>query len=197
MPQCPTWIWHVSRVEFWVRSDQSLSRVRLFATPWIAARQASLSITNSRSSPRLTSIESVMPSSHLILCRPLLLIDYIYLQYPGFWHDSHMNMLFQFFLYFQHDLFLVFILTHPIVLTDLSPCSLGHWLKLWLTSYEFVGDLLPQPLFPFNLVFALVNASGLPVAVSDTHMHSFTPKFDETAIVRNELLTCTESDMVM
>ena len=52
-------------------SVQWLSRVRLFATPWIAARQASLSITNSRSSPRLTSIESVMPSSHLILCRPL------------------------------------------------------------------------------------------------------------------------------
>jgi len=56
-----------------IRSDQSLSRVRLFATPWIAARQASLSITNSRSSLRPTSIESVMPSSHLILCRPLLL----------------------------------------------------------------------------------------------------------------------------
>ena len=57
-----------------IRSDQSLSRVRLFATPWIAARQASLSITNSRSSLRLTSIESVMPLSHLILCRPLLLL---------------------------------------------------------------------------------------------------------------------------
>ena len=57
-----------------IRSDQSLSRVRLFATPWIAARQASLSITNSRSSLRLTSIESVLPSSHLILCRPLLLL---------------------------------------------------------------------------------------------------------------------------
>ena len=54
-------------------SVQSLSHVRLFAIPWIAACQASLSITNSRSSPRLTSIESVMPSSHLILCRPLLL----------------------------------------------------------------------------------------------------------------------------
>jgi len=49
-------------------SVQLLSRVRLFATPWIAAHQASLSITNSRSSLRLTSIESVMPSSHLILC---------------------------------------------------------------------------------------------------------------------------------
>ena len=57
-----------------IRSDQSLSRVRLFATPWIAARQASLSITNSQSSLRLTSIESVMPSSHLILCHPLLLL---------------------------------------------------------------------------------------------------------------------------
>ena len=57
-----------------IRSDQSLSRVQLFATPWIAARQASLSITNSRSSLRLTSIESVMPSSHLILCHPLLLL---------------------------------------------------------------------------------------------------------------------------
>ena len=55
-------------------SVQSLSRVPLFATPWIAARQASLSITNFRSSLRLTSIESVMPSSHVILCRPLLLL---------------------------------------------------------------------------------------------------------------------------
>ena len=57
-----------------IRSDQSLSRVRLFVTPWIAAHQASLSITNSRSSLRLTSVESVMPSSHLILCHPLLLL---------------------------------------------------------------------------------------------------------------------------
>ena len=56
-----------------VQSVQSLSHVQLFATSWIAARQASLSITNSRSSLRLTSIESVMPSSHLILGRPLLL----------------------------------------------------------------------------------------------------------------------------
>ena len=57
-----------------IRSDQLLSPVWLFATPWIAARQASLSITNSRSSLRLTSIKSVMPSSHLILCCPLLLL---------------------------------------------------------------------------------------------------------------------------
>ena len=55
-------------------SVQSLSHVWLFVTPWITARQVSLSITNSQSSPRLTSIESVMPSSHLILCRPLLFL---------------------------------------------------------------------------------------------------------------------------
>ena len=57
-----------------VSSVQSLSCVWLFATPWMAACQASLSITNSQSSLRLTSIESVMTSSHLILCRPLLLL---------------------------------------------------------------------------------------------------------------------------
>ena len=55
-------------------SVRSLSRVRLFATPWTAALQASLSITNSRSLPKLMSIESVTPSNHLILCRPLLLL---------------------------------------------------------------------------------------------------------------------------
>ena len=57
-----------------IRSDQTLSHVRLFVIPWIAARQASLSITNSRSSLRLMSIESMMPSSHLLLCHPLLLL---------------------------------------------------------------------------------------------------------------------------
>ena len=55
-------------------SVQSLSRVRLLGTPWIAGRQASLSITNSRSLLKLMPIESVMPSSHLTLCCPLLLL---------------------------------------------------------------------------------------------------------------------------
>ena len=69
-------------------SVQSLSRVLLFATPWIAARQASLSITNSRSSLRLTSVESMMPSSHLILCRPLLLLPPIPPSIRVFSNDS-------------------------------------------------------------------------------------------------------------
>ena len=59
-------------------SVQSLSRVRLFATPWTTARQASLSITNSRSPPKPMSIESMMPSDHLILYRPLLLLPSIF-----------------------------------------------------------------------------------------------------------------------
>ena len=62
------WIW------FLFSSVQLLSRVWLFATPWITAHQASLSITNSWSSLRLTPIKSVMPSSHLILCHPLFLL---------------------------------------------------------------------------------------------------------------------------
>ena len=64
-------------------SVQSLSRVRLFATPWTAAGQASLSITNSRSLLRLMSIELVMPSNHLILCCPLLLPPSIFLSNYG------------------------------------------------------------------------------------------------------------------
>ena len=73
-------------------SVQSLSRVRLLATPWIAARQASLSITNSRSSLKLTSIESVMPSSHLILCRPLLLLPPIPPSIGVFSNESTLRM---------------------------------------------------------------------------------------------------------
>ena len=61
-----------------ISSVQSLSRVRLFSTPWTAAHRASLSIINSRSSLKLMSIESVMPSNYLILCRPLLLSPSIF-----------------------------------------------------------------------------------------------------------------------
>ena len=73
-------------------SVQSLSHVQLFATPWIAARQASLSITNSWSSLRFTSIKSVMPSSHLILCRPLLLLPPIPCSIRIFSNESALHM---------------------------------------------------------------------------------------------------------
>ena len=86
---------------FWFSSVQSLSHVWLFVTPWTAALQASLSITNSRSLLRLMSIESVMPSNHLILCHPLLLPPSIFpstrifsnglvlhIRWPKFWGFS-------------------------------------------------------------------------------------------------------------
>ena len=73
-------------------SVQSLSHVRLFATPWIAARQASLSITNFRSSLRLTPIEAVMPSSHLILWCPLLLLPPIPPSIRVFSNESTLRM---------------------------------------------------------------------------------------------------------
>ena len=73
-------------------SVQSLSRVRLFVTPWIAARQASLSITNSWTWLRLTSIESVMPSSYLILCRPPLLLPPIPPSIRVFSNESALRM---------------------------------------------------------------------------------------------------------
>ena len=88
-------------------SVQSLSCVWLFATPWITAHQASLSITNSQSSLKLMSIESVMPSSHLILCRPLRLLPPIppsirvfssestlHMRWPKYWSSDHSLSLF-------------------------------------------------------------------------------------------------------
>ena len=80
----------VSQLASVSQSVQSLSRVWFFATPWITARQASLSITNSWSSLKLMSIESVMPSSHLIFCRPLLLLPPIP---PSIWVFSNESAL--------------------------------------------------------------------------------------------------------
>ena len=74
------------------QSVQSFSHVRLFETTWIAACQASLSITNYRSLPKLMSIESVMPSSHLIVCRPLLLLSPIPPSIRAFSNESTLHM---------------------------------------------------------------------------------------------------------
>ena len=87
-----SWVTVLEPGSIGISSVQSLSRVRFFATPWIAARQASPSITNSRSSLRLTSIESVMPSSHLILCRPLLLLPLIPPSVRVFSNESTLRM---------------------------------------------------------------------------------------------------------
>ena len=73
-------------------SVQSLSRVRLFVTSWITARQASLSLTISRSSRKLMSIESVMPSNHLMPCRPLLLLPSIFPSIRVFSNESALRI---------------------------------------------------------------------------------------------------------
>ena len=73
-------------------SVQSLSRVQLFATPWTAARQASLSITNSQSLLKLMSIELVMPFNHLILCCPLLLLPLIFPSIRVFSNESTLHI---------------------------------------------------------------------------------------------------------
>ena len=93
------WLWlrqwwiniHMSIFFSWLvgfSSVQSLSHVRLFATPWTAARQASLSITNSHSLLKLMSIELMMPSNHLILCHPLLLLPSIFPSIRVFSNES-------------------------------------------------------------------------------------------------------------
>ena len=81
---------YIQSVQF--SSVQSLSRVRFFATPWTAACQASLSITNSQSPPKLMSIESVIPSSHLILCRSLLLLPSIFPSIRIFSNESALHI---------------------------------------------------------------------------------------------------------
>ena len=83
---------NTKQIQFQFNSVQSHSHVWLFATPWTAARQASLFITNSRSSPKLMSIESVMPSNHLILCRPLLLLPSIFPSIRIFSNESALHI---------------------------------------------------------------------------------------------------------
>ena len=90
MIRCTILLYYYTPIQF--SSVQSLSCVRLFVTPWIAARQASLSITIFQSSLKLTSIKLVMPSSHLILCCPLLLLPPIPPSIRVFPNESTLHM---------------------------------------------------------------------------------------------------------
>ena len=97
-PRCPSadeWIrklWYIHTMEWSIQSVQLLSRIRVFETPWTAARQASLSITSSWSLPKLMSIQSLMPFSHLILCRPILLLPPIPPSIRVFSSESTLHM---------------------------------------------------------------------------------------------------------
>ena len=137
---------------------QSLSRVRLFVSPWIAACQASLSITNSWSSLRLTSIESVMPSSHLILCRPFLLLPPIppnirvfsnestlHMRWPKYWNFS-----FSIILYKEHPGLISFRMDwlEPTPRACSNSCPLSWW-------------CLSHPLSSTSPAFSLSQHQGL------------------------------------
>ena len=146
---------HLLTVIIQFSSVQSLSRVRLFATPWTAARQASLSITNSWSPPRPMSIVLVMPSSHLILCRPLLLLPSIFpnimvfsnesalcIRWPKYWSFS-----FSFSMSLFSDSYIFQV--KPEVLK----CTVKTYLNLLLQFYcPSFRTLLPSPntSLPFN-----------------------------------------------
>ena len=109
---------------FFFSSVQLLSRVRLFATPWIAAHQASLSITDSWSLPKLMSIESVMPSSHLTLCCPLLLLPPIPPSITVFSSESTLHMRWPEYWSFS------FSISPSINTQDWSPLGWTGWISL-------------------------------------------------------------------
>ena len=140
-------------------SVQSLSRVRLFATPWIAACQASLSITNSWSSRRLMSIESVMPSGHLILCRPLLLLPPIPPSIRVFTNESTLRMRWP--KYWSFSLASVL----PVNTQDWSPLGWTGWISLQSKglSRVFSNTTLQKHQF----------FSAQPSSQSNSHIHTW------------------------
>ena len=124
--RCSVLKWQLSQ-DSWFSSVQSLSHVWRFATPWIAAHQASLSITNSRSSPKLMSIESVMLSSHLILCRPLLLLPPIPPSIRVFSNESTLCMRWPKYWSFS---FIISPSILPVNTQDWSPLEWTGWISL-------------------------------------------------------------------
>ena len=106
-------------------SVQSLSWVQLFATPWTAACQTSLSITNSQSSLKLMSIESVMPSNHRILCRPLLLLSLIFPSIRVFPNDSALPIRWP-----KYWIFSFSISTFSVNIQDWFPLGWTGWISL-------------------------------------------------------------------
>ena len=140
---------------FQLSSVQSLSCVRLFATPWTAARQASLSITNSQSSPKLMSIESMMPSNHLIFCHPLLLLPSIvpnirffsnesalHIRWPKYWSFS-----FSFSLSLFSDSYIFQV--KPEILKCTIKAYLNLLLQLYCPSFRKLLSI-PKTSLPFT-----------------------------------------------
>ena len=140
-------LWTQYSVQF--SSVQSLSRVWLFATPWIAARQASQTITNCRSSLKLMSIELVMPSSHLILCRPLLLLLPIPPSIRVFSNESTLRMRWQ--KYWSYSFGIIPSKEHPGLISFrmdwLDLLAVQGTLKSLLQHHSSKASILPRSAF--------------------------------------------------
>ena len=150
-------------------SVQSLSQVRLFVTPWIAAHQASLSITSSQNLLKLMSIESVMPSNHLILCRHLLLLPLIFPSIRVFSNESvlHISSV-----QFSSVAQLCPTLCNPMDCSTSGFPVLHHLPELAQTHVHWVGDAIQQshPLSsPSPPAFNLSQDQGLFQWVSSSH----------------------------
>ena len=143
---------------FYVSSVQSLSCVWLFATPWTAACQASLSITNSRSPPKLMSIVSVIPSNHLILCCPLLLLPSIFPSIRVFSNESALHIRWPKFWSFSFNISPS--KEHPELISFRT-----DWLDL-LAVQGTLKSLLPTPQFFWS--FLSINSSVLSFLYSPT-----------------------------
>ena len=140
-------------------SVQSLSHVWLFVTPWITACQASLSITNSQSSLKLISIKSVMPSSHLILCRPLFLLPPIPPGIRVFSNESTLHMRWPKYWSFSFTSFL------PKNTQDWSPLEWSGWISLQSKGLSRVFS---------NIIFQKHQFFGAqPSSQSNSHIHTW------------------------
>ena len=142
-----------------VQSVQSLSRVRLFVTSWTAACQASLSITNSQSLLKLMSIESVMPSNHLILCRPLLFPPSIFPSIKVFSNESVLHIRWPNYWSFSFNIVL------PMNIQDWFPLGLIGWISLQPKGLS--RDLSKAQ-------FKSINSSALSFLYSpNSHIHTW------------------------
>ena len=140
-------------------SVQSLSLVWLFATPWTAARQASLSFTNSQSLLKLMSIESVMPSNHLILCRPLLLLPSIFPSIGVFSNESVLSIRCQ----------SIGVSASVSVL----PMNIQHWLPLGWTGWISLQSKGLSRVFSNTTVQNHQFFSAQPSSQSNSHIHTW------------------------
>ena len=156
-----------------IRSDQLLSHVRLFATPWTAARQASLSSTNSRSLHKFMSIELVMPSNYLILCHPLLLPPPIFPSIRVFSNDSALRIRGP--KYWSFSFNIIPSNEHPGLI-----CFRMEWLDLIAVQGTQESSPTPQ--------FKSINSSAVSFLYSPTHtsIHDYwkNSSFDRPFLVK-------------